>query len=841
MNYDDPMFTWVHLRKTEEAWQLWGWKEVKNEYAKDIAGLAGKFFAEYGELSGGIIPELEKQFEVFSESKKVDERFSEFKGIVEQNLNHRDRIGRESYQHLVSILPQDLPSSPSGSTQSRGDSLLPEGFNPSSLPSDKIRDLLRDFHYLSKDERWYESVDRIITSLPPGEREDLLDEAFSRRPGISLQHTIFMWMLWKIRREPNQFREGGPGSVFPYLLERKVEIYDLIGLAKVREALVSAWSLSNRDTKKAIEQVLNHSRWNKWFAKYSIERAWTELEDVFGGRMTKRLILISAMASMWLTAYIISGPSGIFEGIGDYFALGAILSFYLLSHITSPSGVFGLNRPLRQVLVSAYVVMFVSLVSAVLVDAFVIKGIPFGGGISYVFSSNEIVPIVKAGGIWFGLLAGFWLKDLGRDMVKVFRYPLIFYQSLYYAFKGRFIGYSLSSKLWRLVSRLVSNRFGKVNDRLWRNLVSRYSAQYIADELFSYYGEEAFSIVDDWEVQLSGNARWATYVDYVRAVRAEMERLREEHRNNITILLSGSNDDNTEETSNIGSYHGPTSDLPVETLNNGAVDVIYQRLDRFAEERSSEWIKEVSRIFSRYANQKEIKILSLSRPYYRHSQGDKRGQILLARAGDDYLLFTPQMWRSDLAVLHEVMEFLVRAGQLRISIRNGVLTVSDGWGKEIISVKVDERKVSPRWIEKAEKGVVHYQLRVLQRVLFGEEDVELSGEIKVIKAVEVLKAKGYSDSEIKQAFERMGSGYYPYEVLSNRTVSEERVRRALSELSGLLGPEALTFLQAVNQSPILSPTEAQSSRGTETFTQPRWKTSPGGVLLSGLRFVGWER
>ncbi len=104
-----------------------------------------------------------------------------------------------------------------------------------------------------------------------------------------------------------------------------------------------------------------------------------------------------------------------------------------------------------------------------------------------------------------------------------------------------------------------------------------------------------------------------------------------------------------------------------------------------------------------------------------------------ARPGDSLIALQQSLAKNPLALLHEVMEYLIDAGMLQLRVKDGSKLVVTVNGREMEPIELKEEALAI-----AGKGIdsPHYLLRALQRQLFGKKDKDLTA---VIKAEQLLR------------------------------------------------------------------------------------------------------
>ena len=189
----------------------------------------------------------------------------------------------------------------------------------------------------------------------------------------------------------------------------------------------------------------------------------------------------------------------------------------------------------------------------------------------------------------------------------------------------------------------------------------------------------------------------------------------------------------------------------VRTLKKNAVDVsvIWSALSKL----DGKYKKALGGLLD-YAQEKlstvDLRVYTFRDPRYRDNR------ILLARSDKGEILITEALLQNPIAVFHEVMEWLAREGLISAGVDGNKVFVRDKYGDVLVEVRIDKGAIDGEWVEKAKMGNVHYALRVLQRQVFGGEDVQLSGLVKLWKIVMGLRTEGIDDGVILGAFEEMG-------------------------------------------------------------------------------------
>ena len=156
----------------------------------------------------------------------------------------------------------------------------------------------------------------------------------------------------------------------------------------------------------------------------------------------------------------------------------------------------------------------------------------------------------------------------------------------------------------------------------------------------------------------------------------------------------------------------------------------------------------LAKIRKRYSDGK-LSIYSFSSPKY------KKGKILIAKArkGEIFKLYD----LKPIPTFHESIEWLGEEDLITAEIKDNRVIIKDNEGNTLTDVEFDPEEMNDKWIEKAKKGNVHYALRILQRTIFGENDVQFSGYIRLLKLVLGLEAEGIEKKDIIAVFDKMGA------------------------------------------------------------------------------------
>ncbi len=135
----------------------------------------------------------------------------------------------------------------------------------------------------------------------------------------------------------------------------------------------------------------------------------------------------------------------------------------------------------------------------------------------------------------------------------------------------------------------------------------------------------------------------------------------------------------------------------------------------------------------------------------------KGGRIFIAKAEEGAIIISDKFIDNDIALSHEVMEWLDKTGRIHAYIDGESVVIKDALSGEVLIKKSYKGEVLPKkWIDEAKKGNTHYALRILQRTIFGEEDAQLSGKIRLLKLILSMKGKDVSDEDIASAFDYIG-------------------------------------------------------------------------------------
>ena len=151
-----------------------------------------------------------------------------------------------------------------------------------------------------------------------------------------------------------------------------------------------------------------------------------------------------------------------------------------------------------------------------------------------------------------------------------------------------------------------------------------------------------------------------------------------------------------------------------------------------------------------YETSDKLKLWSFSTPVY------KDGKILIAKSRKGEIFMSKPIVHNPIAQFHEAIEWLGEEGLITAEVEGNRVVIRDDKGNVLANVEFEPEEMNDKWIDEAKAGNVHYALRIVQRTIFGKEDVQLSGQVRLWKLVFWLMAEGEKKEDIIAVFRKMG-------------------------------------------------------------------------------------